>query len=147
MMKKGAYSSAIAHICGSHEDSCIRGTIRFLQQCHGVLIEASITGLPRNELGFFGFHIHEGENCCGDGFPNTGGHYNPGKTLHPNHAGDLPPLLADWGKAYMKVYTERFCVDDIIGKTVVIHENADDFHTQPSGNAGRKIACGTIRRM
>lgn len=146
-MKKRAYNNAIAHILGSHDHPLIRGTVRFFQQCDGVLIEASFTGLPRTKFGFFGFHIHQGENCLGDGFPNTGGHFNSGKNEHPKHAGDLPPLLADCGKAYMKVYTDRFNVDEIIGKTVIVHEDPDDFHTQPSGNAGNKIACGTILRL
>lgn len=47
----------------------------------------------------------------------------------------------------MKVYTDRFYVDEIIGKTVIVHEDPDDFHTQPSGNAGKKIACGVILRL
>ena len=46
----------------------------------------------------------------------------------------------------MKVFTDRFCVEEIIGKTVIIHNDPDDFHTQPAGNAGKKIACGVIRK-
>lgn len=106
-----------------------------------------ITGLPKTETGFFAFHIHEGENCGGEGFSDTGGHFNPGGAMHPSHAGDLPQLLADHGKAFMKVLTGRFCVEEVIGKTVIVHAGPDDFHTQPSGNAGAKIACGVIRRI
>lgn len=47
----------------------------------------------------------------------------------------------------MKVFTGRFFVEDIIGRTVVIHSGPDDFYTQPSGNPGNKIACGVIRRI
>ena len=71
-------------------------------------------------------------------------HYNPGNKSHPQHAGDLPPLLSDAGEAWMSVYTSRFFPEDVIGKTVVIHDRPDDFHTQPSGDSGEKIACGKI---
>ena len=105
---------------------------------------ADINGLPDSETGFFAFHIHEGDNCCGIGFPNTGGHFNPDGAAHPRHAGDLPPLLSNNGKAYSQVLTGRFRVNDIIGRTVVIHSDPDDFRAQPPGNAGQKIACGAI---
>lgn len=55
--------------------------------------------------------------------------------------------MADFGNAYMKVLTGRFHVEQIIGRTVILHSNPDDFHTQPSGNAGTKIACGVIQRI
>lgn len=141
------FLNAAARIQGDREHPGVRGIVRFFQREDGVVVEAEVIGLPRTQTGFFAFHIHEGENCDGDGFSNSGGHLNPGKTLHPNHAGDLPPLLADHGKAYLKVLSGRFHVGEIIGKTVVVHADPDDFHTQPSGNAGKKIACGVIRRM
>lgn len=120
--------------------------VRFFQRTNGVIVEAEVTGLPRTETGFFAFHIHDGTNCEGYGFPNAGSHFNPGRTRHPSHAGDLPPLLADHGSAYMKVLTGRFHVGEVIGKTVIIHAEPDDFCSQPSGNAGSKIACGIITR-
>lgn len=67
-------------------------------------------------------------------------------SLHPDHAGDLPPLMRSNGNAFSAVVTDRFTPSDIVGRTVVIHSNPDDFSTQPSGNAGKKIACGVIRR-
>lgn len=146
-MKKTLFTNATAELQGEGSHWKLRGIVRFLQRGDGVLVEAEIYGLPKTETGFFAFHIHEGKDCGGDGFPNTGGHFNPGGAAHPNHAGDLPPLLSDHGKAYMKVLTGRFHVEEIIGKTVIIHENPDDFHTQPSGNAGVKIACGIIRSV
>ena len=59
----------------------------------------------------------------------------------------MPPLLGDYGKACMTVLTGRFRVEEILGKTVILHGAPDDFRTQPSGNAGKKIACGVIRRI
>ena len=136
---------AVAKIRGGAEVPKLSGCIRFYQQKGCVLIVAEIFGLSReNETGFFGFHIHQGESCSGTDFSGTGSHYNPVDQVHPKHAGDLPPLMCCRGNAYLAVKSDRFTVHDIIGKTVVIHSNPDDFHTQPAGNAGRKIACGVI---
>ena len=138
---------AIAEILGGVDAPQLSGCVRFYQENGYVLIVARISGLPRESgSGFFGFHIHQGGNCCGTGFSDTGSHYNPTVQAHPEHAGDLPPLLWCQGNAYLSVRTDRFSVKDIIGKTVVIHSEPDDFHTQPAGNAGKKIACGVIRK-
>lgn len=136
---------AVAKIRGGVEVPKLSGCIRFYQQKGCVLIVAEIFGLSReNETGFFGFHIHQGESCSGTDFSEAGSHYNPVDQVHPKHAGDLPPLMCCRGNAYLAVKTDRFTVHDIIGKTVDIHSDPDDFHTQPAGNAGRKIACGVI---
>ena len=138
---------AVARIQGGMEVPQLSGCIQFYQQKSCVLIVAEILGLPReSETGFFGFHIHQGESCSGTDFSGTGSHYNPVDQMHPKHAGDLPPLMCCGGNAYLAVKTDRFTVHDIIGKTVVIHSDPDDFHTQPAGNAGKKIACGVIRK-
>ena len=138
---------AVARVVGGEEAPQLSGCVRFYQENGFVLIEAKISGLPKaSETGFFGFHIHQGRDCSGAGFSGTEGHYNPAGQAHPEHAGDLPPLLGCKGNAYLSVRTERFSVREIIGRTVVIHSDPDDFHTQPAGNAGRKIACGVIQR-
>jgi len=138
---------ALAKICGGIEAPQLSGYVQFYQENGCVLIVARILGLPMGkETGFLGFHIHQGGDCTGEGFPGTEGHYNPTKQIHPEHAGDLPPLLQYGGNAYLAVRTDRFSVNDIIGRTVVIHSAPDDFNTQPAGNAGKKIACGVIRK-
>ncbi len=137
--------AAVTMVFGGEGNRFIRGTVRFFQRRGGVLLEADISGLPFS--GFFGFHIHEGGNCSGTGFPDTMGHYNPTGMAHPMHAGDLPPLLSAGGRAYMAVLTDRFSIQDIIGKTVVVHSKADDFRSQPAGDAGEKIACGVIEAV
>ena len=130
--------------------ACVRGqgeicgTVKFYGTPCGTLVVAEISGLPDNDTGFFAFHIHEGGSCGGVDFAETGGHFNPGGQEHPRHAGDLPPLLSRKGRAFLAVETDRFTPGEVIGRTVVIHQNADDFHTQPSGNSGKKIACGVI---
>ena len=138
---------AVAQIRGGIEAPQLSGCVEFCQENGCVLIVARISGLPESETGFFGFHIHQGENCSGADFSGTGSHYNPMDQMHPVHAGDLPPLLACRGIAYLSVKTDRFSVDEIIGRTVVIHSDPDDFHSQPAGNSGKKIACGVIRKM
>lgn len=125
----------------------LSGMVKFYPTQGGVLVVAEICGLPQNESGFFALHIHEGSQCAGDGFGDTGGHFNPGRQRHPKHAGDLPPLLSQNGRAVLAVETDRFTIEESLGRTVVIHGDADDFHTQPGGNAGRKIGCGKIYKV
>lgn len=130
----------------------IEGTVSFYPTQSGVLVTAAVRGLPVTKRAcaqpIFALHIHEGSSCSGnqrDPFANTQGHYNPGQCPHPYHAGDLPPLFANQtGFAWMAVLTDRFRVADILNHTVVLHSRPDDFTTQPTGNAGSKIACGLI---
>lgn len=133
--------SAMACVRGK---DTVRGVVRFYRQGGGVLVVAEIFGLPGD--GFHAFHIHTGESCGGVNFADSLGHFNPGDVAHPDHAGDLPPLLSCNGRAFMTVLTDRFCIGDVIGKTVIIHSMPDDFTTPPAGNAGEKIACGIINK-
>lgn len=136
---------AVAQMTGGLEAPQLSGRVEFYQENDCVLVVAKIAGLPKeSKTGFFGFHIHQGKDCAGTGFSGTEGHYNPTQQAHPQHAGDLPPLLECRGNGYLSFKTDRFSVNDIIGRTVVIHSDPDDFHTQPAGNAGKKIACGVI---
>ena len=139
--------AAVADVHGSETYPNLRGQVRFYQRRHCVLVETNVQGLPDTDTGFFGFHIHSGASCTGVDFADTSSHYNPTELPHPSHAGDMPPLLSCHGNAVMTVATGRFRVDDIIGRTVVIHSMADDFNSQPAGNAGAKIACGVIRKV
>ena len=134
---------AAACIRGGGETPGVRGTVQFYAVSGGTLVTAEIRGLPQNRTGFFALHIHEGDSCGGADFADTGGHLGSG--AHPRHAGDLPPLLSDSGCACTAFVTGRFSPREIVGRTVVIHADADDFHTQPAGNPGKKIACGVIR--
>lgn len=145
---------AAAAITGSESYPDLSGTVRFYQTKKGVIVCAEIRGLPHSGLPcqgrVFGFHIHEGSSCTGsidDSFANAMSHYNPGGCDHPHHAGDLPPLFENDGAALSLFLTNRFSVDEVVGRTVIIHDQPDDFTTQPSGNSGTKIACGVIRNM
>lgn len=137
---------AYAEMKGSENYKNISGIAKFYQTANGTLVYAVITGLP-DKTGFHGFHIHGGEECSGNSdapFANAKSHYNPNNSPHPNHAGDLPPLINNNGFALSIFISDRFTVEEIINKTVIIHEKPDDFTTQPSGNSGEKIACGKI---
>lgn len=119
-----AMPEASAEVSGDNRHPEIKGRIEFYGVYGGTVVVAEVSGLTEagtgQEQGFYGFHIHEGASCTGkqsDSFANTGGHYNPGNKSHPQHAGDLPPLLSDAGEAWMSVYTSRFFPEDVIGKT------------------------------
>lgn len=143
---------AFSRVIGSDMYPDINGYVKFYQTKYGVLVSAEIFGLPTcNEPcreNIFAFHIHNGCCCSGnenDPFADAEMHYNPCDCEHPYHAGDLPPIFSNDGYAFSTFLTNRFSVNEIIGRTVIIHSNPDDFTTQPSGNAGKKIACGEIK--
>ena len=140
--------AAIACIHSGEDYPAVSGTVAFFPICDGLIVSVSVSGLPSkgNNRDIFAFHIHEGTSCTGKDFSDTGTHFDLHGNPHPYHTGDLPPLFAGHGKAHMEFWTDRFQIRDIIGRTIIIHEQADDLHTQPSGNAGKKIACGVILR-
>ncbi len=109
-------------------------------------------GSPGKECSpqIYALHIHEGGACDGGGaepFASAGGHYDTTGCGHPGHTGDLPPVFGNNGYAWGGVYTEKFSVEEVVGKTVILHRQKDDFSTQPAGNAGMRIGCGVIRRQ
>ena len=146
MRKIGNRIYAMAHIRGGSEYPRLSGTACFKQTDAVVLVTVRVNRLPRNTVcdeGIFAIHIHDGDSCTGtrdDKFGNAESHYNPQGCEHPYHAGDLPPLFGNNSLAYMSVQTNRFTVNKIIDKVIIIHGGKDDFTTQPSGNAGTKIA-------
>lgn len=144
---------AYANIKGSNKYPNLKGTVLFYPFWMGSLVFIYVSGLPWSDDAcsekICAFHIHAGSSCTGTKempFANAKAHYNPKNCQHPEHAGDLPPLFSNHGIAMQMVYTERFIPQDIIGRTVIIHLNSDDFTTQPSGNSGEMIACGPILR-
>lgn len=143
--------AAYAELLGNPGTGEIHGIVRFYPVGGGILVNAEIYGLPTDPQScacdIFGFHIHEGSSCTGnesDPYADAKNHYNPSHCPHPAHAGDLPPLFGNNGSAWMMFFTEQISLPEILGKTIIIHSKPDDFTTQPSGNSGAKIACGTI---
>jgi len=129
------------------------GTVTFTQKGDKVAVVANVTGLSP---GPHGFHVHEKGDCSAPDGASAGGHFNPAGKAHgdpgaaDHHAGDMPQLVADAsGKATLSAELSPMTIggaNDIIGKAVVVHKDADDFKTQPAGNSGARIACGVIAR-
>ena len=130
------------------------GTVMFHQHGDRVMVHARVEGLKPGQE--HGFHIHEKGDCSsGDGM-STGGHFNPTAKPHgpqdtDHHAGDLPSLKADAsGRADARFYVSGVTIGsgaaDIVGKGLIVHAMPDDYKTQPTGNAGARIACAVITR-
>lgn len=142
--------AAVAWVTGNNIYSELSGLVKFYDTPYdGVLVEAEVFGLPNVSTqvssDFYAMHIHQYGNCSGS-FEKTGSHFNPTNAFHPEHAGDMIPLLGNQGYAWASFYDKRFTIDDIIGKSVVIHSRRDDFTSQPAGDSGEKIGCGVIRK-
>ena len=148
---------AMAYIQGSSLAPKLTGMVYFMDVSGGTDIYVEVKGLPLYKpgtdntppIGPHGFHIHETANCeMGDKsnpFVKASGHWNPTNQPHGNHSGDFPVLFSNNGYARMMFFTNKFKVSDIIGKAVVIHENPDDYRTQPAGASGKRIGCGVIK--
>ncbi|MBC7765745.1 MAG: superoxide dismutase family protein [Hyphomonadaceae bacterium] len=152
-----AENQAIAYLKGSTIMPNIRGKVTFEPWGNGTRVTAEVYGLPpyspasegKPQVGPFGFHMHDMGNCA-EGDPNkpfmgAGEHFNPTQQPHGNHAGDFPVLFSNHGFAKMCFYTDKFQPQDIIGKSVMIHQSPDDYRTQPAGDSGKRIACGVIQ--
>ncbi len=140
-------------ICVLHGTSGndISGIITFTTSSSGVLVEADVYGLTP---GKHGFHIHEFGDCSAADGSSAGGHFNPEHMKHGGpqnvvrHEGDLGNLEADQtGRARMSNLDPAISLSGphtIIGYSVVIHAQEDDLISQPTGNAGARVACGVI---
>lgn len=131
------------------------GTAKLTETDKGVLIELDVSGLPAGQ--WVGFHVHETGSCeHAGGHMSAGGHFNPTKAAHGYndakgpHAGDMPNqhVGAD-GKLKAQVFNTFVRLDKgdnaIRGKALMIHGKADDYKSQPSGDAGDRQACGVIK--
>ncbi|MFZ5633955.1 MAG: superoxide dismutase family protein [Bacillota bacterium] len=148
--------TASARICGGPLAPGITGVVRFEDVPGGTWVYAEVSGLPpyqpakddKPPAGPHGFHIHEFGNCevgdPGNPFQAAGEHWNPDNQPHGNHAGDFPVLFSNHGRASMCFFTDRFKPAQVVGRSVIIHENPDDYRTQPAGAAGKRLACGVI---
>lgn len=141
-------------LLSSASGSNVRGIVNFIRQADGrVRVYASVSGLTP---GKHGFHIHEKGDCSASDASSAGGHFNPTGMPHAGphdaqrHVGDFGNLEADAsGTAhYSKVFSNLPFEGDnsVIGRAVIVHAAADDFKTQPTGNAGGRVACGVIER-
>jgi len=128
------------------------GTVAFTPNGDRVRVLAKVTGLAP---GAHGFHIHENGDCSAPDGMSAGGHFNPTGKAHGNpaagehHGGDMPMLEADAsGNATLDVTVDTVTLgtdaNSDVGRAVIVHKDADDFKTQPTGNSGARVACGVI---
>jgi Cu-Zn family superoxide dismutase len=132
------------------------GTVDLEQQFEGVLISIKASNLSPGE---HGFHIHEKGVCEAPDFKSAGGHFNPTDASHgmehgdESHAGDLPNLnVGEDGIVQKDILAEKVTLksgekNSLIGSdgtAFIIHKDADDEESQPSGDAGKRVACGVI---
>lgn len=138
----------------SKSGSSAAGVVSFQEQRDGrVMVQAHLTGLTPNST--HGFHVHEVGDCSAPDGSSAGGHFNPEKATHggpsdhARHAGDLGNIVADAAGVATLAWTDRHFKlsgkNSVVGRAVIVHAQADDLKTQPTGNAGARIACGVIR--
>jgi superoxide dismutase, Cu-Zn family len=129
----------------------VTGKVTFTPSGTGLKVVADIEGLTP---GKHGFHIHECGDCSAPDGTSAAGHFNPDMKMHSSptdinrHEGDLGNIQADAsGKAHLEYVDPMLSFEgahSIIGRSVIIHKDEDDMKTQPTGNAGARVACGVI---
>jgi len=140
-------------ICVLHptQGSETMGTVTFSQIPDGILVTADVKGLSP---GKHGFHIHKFGDCSRLDGKSAGGHFNPSGRNHggpesgERHVGDLGNLVAgDDGTAHYE-WTDKLLSfsgqNSIIGRAIIVHADEDDLISQPTGDAGARLACGVI---
>ena len=133
--------------------SSLSGFATFTEKAGGVEVVVTVSGVTP---GWHAVHIHEMGDCSADDGTSAGGHFNPGGHDHgaphaaERHAGDLGNMwVDDDGNGYHVVFMPELTVDrgafGVIGRSIIVHEKADDLVSQPTGAAGGRIGCGEIR--
>ncbi len=145
----------VSVIMESKSGSAATGEVYFTETNGVVTMEAKFNGL---KPGTHAIHIHEKADCSSADGKSSGGHWNPTHQKHGKwgdaagyHKGDIGNFVADAeGHGSITMQTDEWCIGcgdenkDIIGKAVIVHDGTDDFTTQPTGDAGGRVACGGI---
>ena len=151
-MAAGAKATATLE---SRSGSTVTGKVTFTQKGAKVSMKVEVKGLTP---GTHAIHLHEKGDCSAPDATSAGGHWNPTSENHgqwghaPFHHGDIGNLVADAkGKAELTIESELWTIgdgkaSDVVGHAVVVHAKEDDFTTQPTGNAGGRVACGVIKK-
>lgn len=142
--------SAVARL-SPLKDSGVEGTLTLKKTTGGIQISGEITGLTPGE---HGFHIHQYGDCTAADGSSAGGHFAAGGHMHGapeadgRHAGDLGNLTADENGAVSVNITDDVISFDgensVLGRAFIVHEKKDDLKSQPTGDAGGRVACGVI---
>lgn len=145
---------AVANLA-SASGSLVSGKLVLRPMGDGVHVTGEVGGLQPGDTR--GFHIHEKGDCSAADASSAGGHFNPGAQPHgragqgAHHAGDSDNIVADAnGVAHVDAHVSGVTLgggaaNDIAGRAIIVHAQADDYATQPTGNAGARVACGVIQ--
>lgn len=145
---------AIANLAPA-SGSLVSGRLTLVPMGDGVHITGDIGGLQAGSS--HGFHIHEKGDCSAADASSAGGHFNPAAQPHgraghgAHHAGDSDNLVADAnGVAHVDAHFAGVSLgggaaNDVAGRAIIVHATADDYASQPAGNAGARVACGVIQ--
>ena len=140
----------------SRSGSTATGKVTFTQHGGTITMKVVVSGLTP---GAHAIHLHDKGDCSAPDAVSAGGHWNPSSEDHgkwghaPFHHGDIGNLVADAkGKAKLTVESHLWTLgdgnaSDVLGHSVIVHAKEDDFTTQPTGNAGGRVACGVIQRV
>lgn len=147
-------SKTVNLVFETKSNSGVTGTAVFTETNGEVTFTAKLSGL---KPGQHGIHIHEKADCSAADAASAGGHWNPTFKKHgkwtdaEHHKGDIGNFTADTnGNGTITLTTNEWCIGcgdatkDILGKGLIVHDKPDDFVTQPSGNAGARVACSAI---
>lgn len=145
-----AITKAVAVLYPTRENE-VHGIVTFIKTGDKIKVKANVEGLTP---GKHGFHVHEFGDCSAPDGASAGGHFNPDGTPHgapgdpKRHVGDLGNITAEKnGKAHLEMedaFLSFTGTHSIIGRGVIVHAGEDDLSSQPSGNAGPRVACGVI---
>lgn len=140
-------------VCVLHptQGNNVTGIVTFMKTDGGMKVVADLQGLTK---GKHGFHVHECGDCSAPDGASAGGHFNPMGKSHgapmdmTRHEGDMGNIEADEsGKAHLEYVDPMMSLEggmSIIGRSIIVHKSEDDLKTQPTGNAGARVACGVI---
>ena len=135
------------------EDKQVSGTVTFTQRGGLVEVAAEVVGVEGP--GLRGFHLHEHGDCSAADFTSAGDHFDPHGGHHgppsdpEGHAGDFGNIeIREDGSGSLVLLTDQLTVEpgpaSVVGRAVILHEQADDLETQPTGDAGGRVACGVV---
>lgn len=155
-MAKSAAKSATVNLA-SASGSLVSGSLKLVPAGNGVHITGKIGGLGAGIT--HAIHVHEKGDCSAADASSAGGHFNPAGSAHgragtpTHHAGDMDNIVASPdGLANIDVQLSGVTLgggaaNDIAGRAVVVHADADDYTSQPAGNAGKRVACGVVKAV